>query len=106
LHRAVYQSGSYDYNLTGQLITDGITETRLPGWIVMSTSSQGVLPSDGREHVLDRHGSSQQPVQGPYGIGDWTPGYVVITLIDAKNQYFTIIAQKKDGLHINNIYSN
>jgi hypothetical protein len=65
LHRAVYQSGSYDYNLTGQLITDGITETRLPGWIVVSTSSQGILPRDGREHVLDRHGSSQQPVQGP-----------------------------------------
>ena len=41
-----------------------------------------------------------------YGIGDWTPGYVVITLIDTKNQYFTIITQKNDRLHIGSIYSN
>jgi hypothetical protein len=40
LHRAVYQSSSYDYNLTGQLITDGITQAQMPGWIVFSTSSR------------------------------------------------------------------
>lgn len=64
LNRAVYQSSACDYNLTAQLITDGIIDTRLPGWIVTSTSSQGILPRDGREHVLDRHGSSQQQLTG------------------------------------------
>ncbi len=64
LHRAAYQSSSYDYNLTAQLITDGITDTSLPGWIVVSTSTQGILPRDGREHILDRHASSQQALQG------------------------------------------
>ena len=64
LHRAVYQSSSYDYNLTGQLVTDGITSTGMPGWVVVSTNSQGILPRDGREHVLDRHGSSQQQLPG------------------------------------------
>ncbi len=64
LNRAVYQSSSYDYNLTGQLVTDGIVSTSLPGWLVVSANSQGMLPRDGREHVLDRHGSSQQQLQG------------------------------------------
>jgi hypothetical protein len=64
LHRAVYQSSAYDYNLTGQLITDGIITTDMPGWIVTSTSSQDILPRDGREHLLDRHASSQQQLDG------------------------------------------
>ncbi|MEO6850588.1 MAG: discoidin domain-containing protein [Mucilaginibacter sp.] len=64
LNKAVYQSGAYDYNLTGQLITDGIVTKELPGWIVTSTSSQGILPRDGREHLLDRHASSQQQLEG------------------------------------------
>src|SRR5580704_11652207 len=58
LYRPAYQSGAYDYNLTAQLITDGIIDTALPGWIVVKTSSDGVLKRDGREHVLDRHASS------------------------------------------------
>ncbi len=60
LHRAAYQSDAYDYNLTAQLITDGIIDTKLPGWIVASTNSQGILPRDGREHGFDRNSSSQQ----------------------------------------------
>jgi hypothetical protein len=60
LHRAAYQSDAYDYNLTAQLITDGVIDTKLPGWIVASTNSQGILPRDGREHGFDRNSSSQQ----------------------------------------------
>jgi hypothetical protein len=44
LHRAAYQSSSYDYSLTSQLITDGITDKSLPGWLVVSTSSTGICP--------------------------------------------------------------
>ncbi|HVV55964.1 MAG TPA: discoidin domain-containing protein, partial [Mucilaginibacter sp.] len=65
LHRAAYQSSSYDYNLTAQLITDGIVSNKLPGWLVVSTSGSGILPRDGREHVLDRHASSQEHFRGP-----------------------------------------
>jgi hypothetical protein len=64
LYRPAYQSGAYDYNLTAQLITDGIIDTVLPGWIVMTTSSDGVLNRDGREHVIDRHSSSVQNFEG------------------------------------------
>ena len=34
LHRPAYQSSAYDYNLTAQLVTDGIKETAAPQWIV------------------------------------------------------------------------
>jgi hypothetical protein len=64
LYRPAYQSSGYDYNLTAQLITDGIIDTALPGWIVTTTSSDGILKRDGREHLLDRHASSQQTFTG------------------------------------------
>jgi hypothetical protein len=64
LYRPAYQSGAYDYNLTAQLITDGIIDTALPGWIVMTTSSDGALKRDGREHLIDRHASSTQSFEG------------------------------------------
>ena len=38
LNRAVYASSSYDYCLTGQLVTDGIVETSAPKYLVMETS--------------------------------------------------------------------
>ena len=53
LHRPAYQSSSYDYNLTAQLITDGIKETRPPRWIATSTSDRGLLKINEREWPLD-----------------------------------------------------
>jgi hypothetical protein len=38
LHRAAYQSSSYDYNLAASLITDGIKETALPRWVTVTVS--------------------------------------------------------------------
>jgi Exo-beta-D-glucosaminidase Ig-fold domain/F5/8 type C domain/Glycosyl hydrolases family 2/Glycosyl hydrolases family 2, sugar binding domain len=55
LHRPAYQSSAYDYNLTAQLVTDGIKEMKLPRWVVASTSGQGVLPKADREHLLDHN---------------------------------------------------
>ena len=62
LHRSVYQSSAYDFNLTGQLITDGIVDTRLPGWIVTTTSGGGTLPKDERDWVLDRQPMSREQI--------------------------------------------
>jgi len=53
LHRPAFQSSAYDYNLTAQLVTDGIRDTKLPRWIVSSTSNDGVLPRFEREHLVD-----------------------------------------------------
>ncbi|MGA8939923.1 MAG: discoidin domain-containing protein, partial [Acidobacteriaceae bacterium] len=53
LRRPAKHSSSYDYNLTAQLVTDGIKETRLPRWVAVSTSANGVLSKQDREIVLD-----------------------------------------------------
>ncbi len=55
LHRPAHQSSSYDYNLTAQLVTDGIVDTHLPRWITVSTSTKGVLPKHQRELLLDHN---------------------------------------------------
>jgi hypothetical protein len=51
--RPAYHSSSYDYNLTAQLITDGIKETSMPRWVAISTSQQGLLKRNEREWLLD-----------------------------------------------------
>ncbi len=53
LLRPAFQSSSYDFNLTAQLVTDGIRETRMPEWIRVSDSARGLLPRQLRETVLD-----------------------------------------------------
>lgn len=57
LLRPAYQSSAYNFNLTAQLITDGIVDTTMPGWLVVTTSD-GVLNKRDREFVLDRHETS------------------------------------------------
>jgi hypothetical protein len=53
LRRAAKHSSSYDYNLTAQLVTDGIKDTKMPRWVAVSTSVDGVLTKPDREIVLD-----------------------------------------------------
>ena len=76
LNRAAYQSSSYDYNLTAQLITDGIIDHKLPKRFSVSTSSDGVLPKYEREHLVDRNGASRVQFNGK-------SGWVQIELINA-----------------------
>lgn len=64
LHRPAYQSSAYDYNLTAQLVTDGIKQADLPPWIVTSTSDEGVLPKHRRELFLDGNPVSSVEVSG------------------------------------------
>jgi hypothetical protein len=37
LRRPAYHSSSHDFNLTAQLVTDGVKETALPRWVVVRT---------------------------------------------------------------------
>ena len=64
LHRAAYQSSSYDYNLTAQLVTDGIIETKLPRWVVVSSSQHGVLAKHERENVMDHNWTTSADLRG------------------------------------------
>jgi hypothetical protein len=58
--RPAYQSSAYDYNLTAQLVTDGITDTKLPRWIASSWSFGGPFAKHEREWLFD-----DNPVTGP-----------------------------------------
>ncbi len=54
LYHRVYHSSCYDYNLTGQLITDGIiTEEELPHIEVLANGKN--LPKLEREYTIDGH---------------------------------------------------
>jgi hypothetical protein len=64
LHRPAYQSSSYDYNLTAQLVTDGIKETALPRWVSVSASEIGTLSKADRESLLDHNLTSGVDLHG------------------------------------------
>jgi len=64
LHRAAYQSSAYDFNLTAQLVTDGIKETQLPGWIVVTTSDGGIVPRNERQWIIDRNPMTRKNLAG------------------------------------------
>jgi hypothetical protein len=65
LRRPAYQSSAYDYNLTAQLVTDGINETKPPRWFVVTTSDRGVLPKQEREHPVDHNTTTRVTIAGP-----------------------------------------
>ena len=65
LHRPAYHSSSYDYNLTAQLVTDGIRHTALPRWVSTSVSDRGTLRKYDRESVLDHNLTSGVDLRGP-----------------------------------------
>src|ERR1039457_4405987 len=53
IRRPAYQSSAYDYNLTAQLVTDGIKETTLPRWLSTTTSQAGPARKNERELLVD-----------------------------------------------------
>jgi len=67
VHRPAYHSSSYDYNLTAQLVTDGITETTLPRWLVASSSQAGVASKNEREYLVDHNAMTGVDFNGPGG---------------------------------------
>lgn len=50
--------------------------------------------------ILTKH---PKPIR-VFGIGNWKPGYSVLTLIDANNQYFVITTKQNDTLKRGAIY--
>ena len=67
LRRPAYHSSSYDYNLTAQLVTDGIKEAKLPRWLATTTSQGGVAKKNEREFLLDHNSISTVNLGGPNG---------------------------------------
>src|SRR5512136_1345714 len=44
--RPAYHSSAYDYNLTAQLVTDGIVETSMPRWVTVASWQQGLTTGE------------------------------------------------------------
>jgi hypothetical protein len=65
LHRPAYHSSSYDYNLTAQLIADGIKQETLPRWLVTTTSQSGEINKIEREFMLDGNPMSAVELDAP-----------------------------------------
>lgn len=65
LRRPAYQSSAYDYNLTAQLVTDGIKDTRLPRWVSASNSEKGAYPKFEREWLFDDNSLTGPDLKGP-----------------------------------------
>jgi hypothetical protein len=61
--RSAYHSSSYDYNLTAQLVTDGIISTGKPNFISVSTNL-GPLPKNEREWLLDHNSVTVYNING------------------------------------------
>jgi Exo-beta-D-glucosaminidase Ig-fold domain/Glycosyl hydrolases family 2/F5/8 type C domain len=64
LLRPAFHSSSYDYNLAAQLVTDGIKDTRLPEWVVVSQPFLGPLPKEQREVILDHSPMASMDLRG------------------------------------------
>jgi hypothetical protein len=64
LLRPAFHSSSYDYNLTAQLVTDGIKDTHLPSWIAVTLNEFETLPINEREILLDHFEASMLSLRG------------------------------------------
>ncbi|MGB6192912.1 MAG: discoidin domain-containing protein, partial [Terracidiphilus sp.] len=70
LLRPAYHSSSYDFNLTAQLVTDGIKDTRLPSWIVVSDNTRGPLPRTEREIIVNHAPMNTLDLRGAHAFVD------------------------------------
>jgi hypothetical protein len=56
------------------------------------TASRPVIDNS---QIMSQH---PKPIK-VFGVGNWKPGYSVLTLVDANSNYFVIIAKANDTLH-------
>jgi hypothetical protein len=61
--RSAWHSSSYDYNLTAQLVTDGIVTDKMPDYISLTTNS-GVVPKNEREWLFDNNRVTENTFDG------------------------------------------
>ena len=63
LHRAVYTSSNADYNLTGQLVTDGVIADKAPTTLTVVTN-EGVLNNRDKEKLTDGNPVTSLVIKG------------------------------------------
>jgi hypothetical protein len=65
LRRPAYHSSSRGYNLTAQLVTDGIPASGPPRWLSSSTSQGGTASKQEREFLVDHSSTSMVDLDWP-----------------------------------------
>lgn len=83
LFRTVYQSSSWDFNLTSQLLTDGIYDKESPAWLNVTTP-EGPLPPHKREACIDGNEWTSNIVMGgdTWLRYDWEGMYIDIDEVE------------------------
>ena len=115
LNRAATASSSVDYNLTAQLLTDGITTTKAPTVLTVSTP-EGVLPLRDKEKTLDENIHSSNFIKGENAFiqYDWNNGSIHTDGIkldaevayhpdEAKSGYKLLVQASADGRKWNTV---
>ena len=67
LHRPASASSAYDYNLTAQLVTDGLIDDQMPDWITTVVNGE-ILPKPEREIVVDHFESALLELPGTHPV--------------------------------------
>ena len=109
LHRAGFASSNHDYNLTAQLVTDGMVMDGAPQYLSMYTP-QGEVPRREREWMIDMGPYSTNTFMGSdtyfqYSMNNYAitarsiriKGKVIYEPEKAKNGYDIIVMTSKDG---------
>ena len=107
--RTAYHSSSYDYNLTAQLVTDGIISNNEPAYLTFTTHEGDVRLRE-REWTLDNGPYSKNTLKGDdvffhYGLNNWSEKVDEVRLVGtiayddkvATTGYAITIQGSKDG---------
>lgn len=107
--RTAYHSSSYDYNLTAQLVTDGIISNNEPAYLTFTTHEGDVRLRE-REWTLDNGPYSKNTLKGDdvffhYGLNNWSEKVDEVKLVGtiayddkvATTGYAITVQGSKDG---------
>jgi len=96
LHRPAFHSSSYDYNLTAQLITDGIKDTKMPVWIAITSSRKNPIKKNEREWLLDNNPVTTLNIKGSKGWIEFELGGIAeLPEVDRVDLIISIRTQKE-----------
>ncbi len=108
--RRAWHSSSYDYNLTAQLVTDGIIATEMPAILLLETHA-GTVPKNEREWVLNHVSGSGLSIDGSdawlkLGLEGWEPLPEVTRIVlngsviydeEKREGYLFVVSGSMDG---------
>ena len=96
LLRPAFASSSYDYNLTAQLVTDGLVDTHLPDWITTVVNGE-ILPKPEREIVVDHFESAVLELPGSHPTVELHLGGASLSEIDRMEIFVVVPASVAPG---------